>query len=287
MMNRILVVGHRGMLGSDLMKLLAGQRPGLEFRGADLPEIDITVPASIDRMLDAFTPDTVINCAAYTLVDEAETHREQAMAVNAEGAGLLAAAAAKRGARLVHLSTDFVFDGRKAGPYVETDAPAPLNVYGTSKLEGERLVAQAGGNYLIVRTAWLYGKNGRNFVTTIRELARSRAELAVVNDQFGSPTWTRDLAQAILALVRTDAQGFVHAAGAGSCSWHDFASEIVRLSGLPTRVRPITSAALGRAAKRPANSVLDTTRLKQFTDFEFPRWQDSLAAFLRETASPA
>jgi dTDP-4-dehydrorhamnose reductase len=275
------------MLGTDLMKLLAGVRPALEFRGADLPEIDITDPASIDRAIDEARPDLVINCAAYTLVDEAETHREQAMRVNARGAGLLAAAAAKRGARFVHLSTDFVFDGAKPTPYVETDAPGPLSVYGESKLEGERLVAKAAGDSLIVRTAWLYGKNGRNFVTTIRELAHSRAELAVVNDQFGSPTWTRDLAEAILALCNTDARGIVHAAGAGSCSWCEFATEIVRQSGLATRVRPITSAALGRAAKRPANSVLDTARLKQFTGFEFPRWQDSLAGFLRELGPPS
>jgi dTDP-4-dehydrorhamnose reductase len=340
-MNRVLVVGQRGMLGSDLMDLLAGKglrrEPldvargpesvegpvrrgkgdrsllcGAPFRayrqkapvpfsqasfvGADLPEIDITDPDSIGTLLDGFRPDLVINCAAYTRVDDAESNRDEAMRVNAEGALNVASAAASSGAKVVHISTDFVFDGRKSGAYRETDRPAPLSVYGESKLEGERLVARSAKDHLIVRTAWLYGRNGRNFVTTIIEQARQKPELTVVDDQRGCPTWTRDLSRAIWELCKADARGIVHAAGRGSCSWYEFAVEIVRQAGLKTRVRPITSwewvagfaAARDDAgepkcpAVRPANSALDTSLLTRLTAFEFPRWQDSLARFLEE-----
>jgi dTDP-4-dehydrorhamnose reductase len=303
-MNRVLVIGHHGMLGSALLDLLkglsapGGEAEGLEFRGADLPEIDITDPVSSRRLMDEFRPDLVINCAAYTRVDDAESRegREEAMRVNAQGAGNVASAASSSAARLVHLSTDFVFDGRNPGAYVETDAPAPLGVYGATKLEGERLVASAAKDSLIVRTAWLYGAGGRNFVAAIAGQARGKPELTVVDDRRGSPTWTRDLARAIWGLCRTSARGIVHAAGGPPCSWHEFAVEIVRELGLATRVRPITSGewAAGfaaarddadgpkRPAPRPANSALDTSLLRRLTGFVFPHRRDSLKRFLEE-----
>jgi len=312
-MNRVLVIGHHGMLGSALMELLREEglrleevRPGAPdassptpqacFAGADLPEVDITDRASVQRLLDGFRPDLVINCAAYTRVDDAESDREEAMRVNAEGAGNVASAACASGAKLVHISTDFVFDGLKSAPYVETDEPYPLSVYGQSKLEGERLVARAAKDHLIVRTARLYGRGGRNFVTTIINLAREKPELTVVDDQRGSPTWTRDLSRAIWELCNADARGIVHAAGGPSCSWYEFAVEIVRQAGLKTCVRPITSwewvaGFVGvrddagepkYPAVRPANSALDTSLLSRLTGFEFPTWQDSLARFLEE-----
>jgi dTDP-4-dehydrorhamnose reductase len=304
-MNRVLVIGHRGMLGSALMDLLEGLKgpggvaAGLEFRGADLPEIDITDLPSIRRNLDEFRPDLVINCAAYTRVDDAESDPNEAMWVNAFGAGNVASAVSASAAKLVHLSTDFVFDGRKPGAYVETDAPAPLGVYGVTKLEGERLVVSAATDFLIVRTAWLYGAGGRNFVTTIAEQAREKPELTVVDDQRGSPTWTRDLARAIWALCKTSARGIIHAAGGPPCSWHEFAVEIVRQLGLESRVRPITSeewtarfaAARDdagqpkRHAPRPVNSALDTSLLARLTGFAFPHWHDSLKRFLEEWQS--
>jgi dTDP-4-dehydrorhamnose reductase len=287
-MKRVLVVGHRGMLGSELMKLLAvaaepgGDCYGTEIRGADLPQIDITDRAGVENVLNAFRPDLVINCAAFTAVDDAESHVGDAMRVNAEGAGNVASAAHSLGARIIHVSTDFVFDGAKRDAYVETDAPNPLSVYGRSKLEGERLVARLARDHLIVRTAWLYGRHGKNFVTTILDVASKREELTVVDDQRGSPTWARDLGRAIWELCKADARGIVHAAGTGSCSWYEFAREIIRQSGLKTRVRPVTSEEYTRPAKRPSNSALDTTLLGRLSGFRFPPWQESLAAFLAE-----
>jgi dTDP-4-dehydrorhamnose reductase len=277
-MKRILVLGHRGMLGSDLMKLLASEE--VELHGADLPEVDITDRASIARTFDAFGPEIVVNGAAYTDVDGAESHRAEAMRTNGEGAGNVAAAAADCGARILHLSTDFVFDGTKAGPYVETDRPSPINAYGESKLEGEGRVAAACEEHLIVRTSWLYGIAGRNFVTTIRRLAAEKDELTVVDDQQGCPTWTRDLSHAIGELCEVGPRGIVHASGAGACSWYEFAIEIVRLSGLKTPVKPIKTHTLPRPAARPANSVLDTSRLTELTGFRFPHWRESLREFL-------
>ena len=282
-MKRVLVIGHRGMLGSDLMTLLASGK--VETRGVDLPEVDIADPKSVADCLDAFGSDVVINCAAWTDVDGAESHREEAMHVNGVGAGNVAHAAAACGAKVVHVSTDFVFDGTKDAPYVENDTPCPISVYGESKLDGERRVADAADDHLIVRTSWLYGAHGRNFVATMLRLSDEKDELTVVDDQRGSPTWTRDLSRAILALVDVDARGIVHACGRGECSWYEFACEIVKRAGSSTPVRPITSAEFDRPASRPANSALDTTKLHALTGFTFPAWQDSLAAFMEERPS--
>jgi len=285
-MKRVLVIGHRGMLGSDLLRFLErmGAREQLvEVRGVDLPEVDVTDPASLGHVFDDVRPEWVVNCAAFTQVDEAESRPDEAMRVNAEGAANIAVAAA--GAKLVHLSTDYVFDGRKDGPYLEGDPPHPLSVYGRSKLKGERLVSRSAGDHVIVRTSWAYGAAGPNFVTRMLELAGAHDEIAVVADQRGSPTYTRELSRAIWELCKADARGIVHAAGGGSCSWYEFACEILRQSGLETRVRPITTAEAGRAAARPANSVLDTTRLRELTGFEFPPWRESLAGYLAERRS--
>ena len=279
-MKRVLVLGHQGMLGSALMASLRSADSVVELHGADLPEIDITDAASISRVLDESQPDLVINCAAFTRVDDAETHVDEAMRVNGEGAGNVASAAASRGAKVVHISTDFVFDGEKESPYVETDVPRPLSIYGRSKLEGERRVAAAAEDHLIVRTSWLYGPGGRNFVTTILELAGKQDELRVVDDQRGCPTYTRDLARAIWALCKADARGIVHAAGRAACSWYEFACEIVRRLPLDAEVTAVTSDEFKRPAERPANSVLDTSRLRDLTGFEFPHWTESLADYL-------
>lgn len=284
-MKRVLVIGHRGMLGSALMRLSwtsGAGTPGVELRGADLPELDITEASALERTFGEFQPDLVVNCAAFTAVDDAESRRDEAMRVNAHGAGSVASAAASHGAKVVHLSTDFVFDGEKDGPYLESDTPRPLSVYGQSKLEGERLVAQSAEDYLIVRTSWLYGPGGHNFVGTILRLARERDELTVVDDQRGCPTCTRDLARAIWELCRAGARGIVHAAGRGDCSWYEFAREIVTRSGLKARVLPVASEEFKRPAPRPANSVLDTSLLRELTGFEFPHWTESLAGYLNE-----
>ena len=290
-MKRVLVVGCRGMLGTDLVELLtkagspSGAQPGLVVRGLDLPDIDISSRVSITRALREYRPDTVINCAAFTRVDDCEKQLDLAMQVNGIAPGLLAAGCAIERVRLIHISTDFVFDGTKTEPYVEDDPTYPLSAYGATKLEGERRVLASGGDALVVRTAWLYGRRGKNFITTIRDAAKTRPELTVVDDQRGCPTWTRDLSRALWALMNVPAQGIVHAVGRGTCSWFEFATEIVKRSGSATPVRPVTTAeymASRGGAKRPANSALDTTRLKELTEFEFPLWPDSLDAFLRE-----
>ena len=280
-MTRVLVVGSNGMLAHDLLEVLeeAGRERELETYATDLPETDITDPESVKRCFDRVKPQTVFNCAAYTDVDGCETRRELAMAVNGAGPGNLARAAAS-GALLVHVSTDFVFDGAKDGAYLEEDEPRPLNVYGESKLEGERQVKSLARDFLIVRTAWLFGVHGRSFPRSILSQARSSGRLKVVDDQRGSPTHTLDLARMMWKLVEVNARGLRHAAGAGSCTWYELAEEVCRQAGCSVRIDPITSDQLGRAARRPANSVLDSSRATEQTGFEFPSWRRSLGVFL-------
>ncbi|HRU07236.1 MAG TPA: dTDP-4-dehydrorhamnose reductase, partial [Candidatus Brocadiia bacterium] len=194
---RILIVGHKGMLGHDLVARVRAEWPDAALTGLDLPDIDITRPASIRAALDACQPQVIFNCAAFTNVDACETQTETAMAVNGKAPGLLAAAARQTGAHLIHVSTDYIFDGLKGAPYTEDDPTAPISAYGRSKLVGEEAIRAQGGTWTIARTAWLYGRHGRNFVDTMLRLAREKPELSVVTDQAGSPTWTRDLAAAL------------------------------------------------------------------------------------------
>ncbi len=283
-MRNVLVIGHRGMLGTDLVAHLEGI-DDVDVRGVDLQEVDIIDRESVENAIDAAGADVVINCAAWTAVDDAESHPHEAQLVNGLGAGNVAVAANSRGALMVQISTDFVFDGKKRGPYVEEDEPGPLSVYGKTKLEGEKLVARFAEDHLVVRTSWLYGPASKNFVTTILGLAEKAERITVVDDQVGSPTYTKDLSRAIWELIKVDARGIVHAAGAGKCSWHRFAREIARQRKLSTKVLPITSEELKRPAPRPTHSVLDTSRLTRVTGFRFPRWQDSLADFLTRLSS--
>ena len=281
---RVLVTGSRGMLGRELMEALGGYQRGrgggLEVWGLDVEELDITEAGAVERWVGEHRPGVVINCAAYTDVDGCESRRELALAVNGAGPGNLAGACARVGALLVHLSTDFVFDGQDDRPYREGDEPRPVSVYGASKLAGEEAVRERWGEHLIVRVSWLFGRHGKNFVGTIRRLAREREYLEVVNDQVGSPTYTGDLVEALGHLVGVGARGTVHFRNEGSCSWYEFACEIVRQSGLATAVRPITSGQLKRAARRPAWSVLDISRYKELTGQGVRPWQEALAAYL-------
>ena len=252
-MTRYLVTGARGMLGTDLTLALAGRAVTVLGRS----DLDITDRQAVDAAVGGH--DVVINAAAYTRVDDAETHESEARATNATGAGLLADAARRNGARLVQISTDYVFDGTASSPYAE-DAPRhPVSAYGRTKAEGEELVlaAHPEGSY-IVRTAWLYGANGPNFAKTMRRLAVDRAELAVVNDQLGQPTWTRDLAHAIVAMLDADAPvGVYHGTNSGEASWYDFARAVFTEAGLdPKRIIATDSASFVRPAPRPAYSVL-------------------------------
>jgi dTDP-4-dehydrorhamnose reductase len=279
---RILVAGAAGMLGLDVLR--AGERAGHELVGVDLPELDITDPASVQGMIERVVPDAVLNCAAWTDVDGAETHVEQAHAVNADGAGNLARAAAGAGVPLVHVSTDYVFSGEacvdsSGAPraYVESDPTGPRSVYGQSKLAGERQVLSASPTHTVVRSAWLFGVGGRNFAETMLRLAAEREAVQVVTDQVGCPTWTGHLAPALLGLIERSVAGLVHLAGAGRVSWNGFAAEIFRQAEVDCRVEDATSAQIQRPAPRPAWSVLESERDDVLP---LPPWQDGLSGYL-------
>jgi len=270
----ILVVGANGMLGRDMMACL-----GDGARGVDIDEIDITSLESTERVLRTLRPATVINCAAYTDVDGCESNVETAMQVNGEGVAHLAMATREIGAGLVHVSTDYVFDGGKGSPYLEDDLPHPLGVYGESKFAGE-MNAAFNPDHLIVRTQWLYGLQGKNFVETMLRLAGEKDVLTVVDDQIGSPTWTVDLAAAIAALIRSGQRGIYHAANAGFCSWNEFARAIFEECGLEVRVDSMTTEQLNRPARRPLYSTLDCSKLEQDTGFRPRPWRDALKSYL-------
>ncbi len=271
----MLVVGAKGMLGQDLMRTLTG-----EVRGVDIDEIDITSFESVRRVLLTLRPAVVINAAAYTDVDGCETNQELAMQVNGEGVAHLALTCREIGAKLVQVSTDYVFDGSKNSPWLEDDPMNPLSVYGESKLAGE-LNASLVPEHLIVRTQWLYGLGGKNFVETMLRLAGDKKELSVVDDQIGSPTWTVDLALAIKALVEKGCSGTYHAANAGSCSWNEFARAIFAAAGVDVTVKPMSTAELGRPATRPLYSVLDCGKLTRDTGFAPEPWQEALGKYLQ------
>jgi len=271
----ILVIGANGMLGHDLMKVLEG-----DVRGLDLPEIDITSLESVRRVLLTLKPKIIINAAAYTDVDGCEANVEQAMEVNGEGVGLLALTAREIGAKLVQISTDYVFDGSKGAPYLEDDPVGPLSIYGESKLAGELNAAMAP-EYLIVRTQWLYGIHGKNFVETMLRLAGEKSELSVVDDQIGSPTWSYDLALAIKALLDKGCSGIYHAANSGYCSWKEFAETIFAAEGLKVKVNSMTTHELNRPAKRPLYSTLDCSKLTQASGFCPQAWQEALQGYLQ------
>ncbi len=270
----ILVVGAKGMLGRDLMTVLPG-----EHRGVDLEEIDITSPASVRTLLVTLKPRVVVNAAAYTDVDGCEANRDLAFAVNGDGVGHLARVSADIGAKLIQISTDYVFDGGKGSPYREDDPTGPLSVYGRSKLLGEEN-ARLNPDHLIIRTQWLYGLHGKNFVETMLRLATDRTELSVVDDQIGSPTWTVDLANSIRALIDAECRGTYHAANAGFCSWNEFARAIFDESGMAVTVHPMTTTELNRPAPRPLYSTLDCGKLSRDTGFTPQGWREALRLYL-------
>jgi dTDP-4-dehydrorhamnose reductase len=283
---RILIAGSAGMLGHDVQR--AGERAGHDLALGDLPELDITDAASVRAFVAEQPVEAVVNCAAWTDVDGAETHREQARAVNALGAANLARAAAELGIPLLHISTDYVFDGEaprdaegRARPYLESDPTGPRSAYGQTKLEGEREVLAASPRHTVVRTAWLYGVDGRNFVDTMLRLADEREAVQVVDDQIGSPTWSGHLAPAVLGLLERGVSGLVHLTGGGAVSWNGFAKEIFRQAGRSCRVEPATSEQMARPAPRPAYSVLESEREDVLP---MPDWREGLAGYLAARA---
>jgi dTDP-4-dehydrorhamnose reductase len=270
------------MLGLDVLR--AGERAGHDLIGMDLPEIDITDPASVESALQRARPEAVLNCAARTDVDGQESDREGAQAVNADGAGNLARAAAAAGVALVSVSTDYVFSGEaphdSSGhprPYLESDPTGPRSVYGETKLAGERQVLAASPRHTVARTAWLFGVGGRNFVETMLGLASDREAVQVVTDQVGCPTWSGHLAPALLGLLERGVGGLVHLAGGGHVSWNGFASEIFRQAEVDCRVEEATSEQVARPAPRPPWSALESERADVLP---LPPWQDGLAGYL-------
>ena len=276
---RVLVIGNRGQLGSDVVEVLE-RNHSLAILGIDFPDIDITDPVSVELVFGGFDPDFVINCAAYTAVDDAETDEERALAVNGTGPRLIADECRKAAAWLVHVSTDYVFDGTASTPYAEYAAPAPATAYGRTKLAGELAVQELlPESHYLVRTAWLYGRNGNNFVKTMLRLEKERDTVAVVTDQLGQPTYSRDLAEQIgLLMDRHPAPGTYHGTNTGEVSWFGFTQEIFRLAGAdPARVLPTTSAEFVRPAPRPAYSVLGHDRWAEQGLPEMRAWQEALA----------
>ena len=277
---KVTIFGATGLLGKALMREWREDRvTGLSSKDADVRD-----PRQVKDAVEGTHPDWIVLAAAYTDVDGCETNRERAFAVNRDGAANVARAAKEHGSRLLFLSTDYVFDGSKITPYEVGDPRAPQSVYGRSKAEAEVQLENILPGSCIVRTSWLFGTGGKCFPDTILKLAATRPQLDVVNDQRGCPTYTVDLAAAIIALCAKNAGGLVHACNAGECTWFDFAREIVSGAGLNTEVRPVSSAKMARPAPRPAYSVLSATSLHRY-GIEMPDWKDALRRYLDERQS--
>ena len=274
---KLLVTGAAGMLGRDVM--LAAGNAGHDVVGFGRPELDITDAAGLGKKFDLERPDVVINCSAWTDVDGAEEAEEAAFAVNGTGAGNVAAAAARVGASVVYVSTDYVFDGAKGAPYVESDQPAPLSAYGRTKLAGEEATVAANKRHFVVRSAGLFGIGGGNFVETMLRLATDHGEVLVVRDQIGSPTYTWHLAYGIVRLIEGIEFGIHHMAAAGQCSWYEFAREIFEQAKVECKVLSGTTEMLGRPAPRPPFSALTSQREHAI---RLPSWQDGLAGYLAQ-----
>ncbi len=277
---RIVVTGGAGMLGTDLLKRLAQDH---EAKGIDLADVDILDEHGTRDIIVGINPDWVIHCAAFTNVDGCEKEPEKAFRVNAEGARNVAKACWSAGARLLYVSTDYVYDGSKNEPYVETDPTGPLNVYGKSKLKGEHEVLGVVPDALIVRTSWLYGENGPNFVKAILGQVGKKKELEVVADQVGNPTYTPDLADALARLVESGAKGIYHVSNSGRCSWFEYARKVLELAGVADiEVKPITTTQLGRPALRPAYSVLSNEKYRALTGHALREWDAALSEYLKD-----
>jgi dTDP-4-dehydrorhamnose reductase len=279
---KLLVTGAAGMLGRDVV--LAAGNAGHQVVGFGHAELDVTAETAVSAKIEAERPDVVINCAAWTDVDGAEEAEEEATRVNGAGAGNVAKAAAAVNASVVYVGSDYVFDGSKGAPYVETDQTAPLSAYGRGKLAGEEATRAANKRHFIVRSAWLFGTGGPNFVETMLRLAADHGEVLVVRDQVGSPTYTWHLAYGIVRLIEGVEFGIHHMAAAGACSWYELAREIFEQAHVECKVMSATTEMLGRPAPRPAYSALTSQREHAI---ELPPWQDGLAAYLSQRRTEA
>ncbi|WP_160032783.1 dTDP-4-dehydrorhamnose reductase [Paenibacillus sp. An7] len=281
---RVVVTGAGGQLGTDVFKLFSSN--GHEVLGCDRTKLDITNQAECNQVIDAFQPDAVIHCAAYTAVDAAESDVDGAYLINAVGTRNIAVAAEKIGAKLVYISTDYVFDGTSTTAYREYDNTDPQSIYGQSKRAGEILAQTLNSRYFIVRTSWVYGAHGNNFVKTMLKLGQEKPELQVVHDQKGSPTYTVHLAEFLLELVDTECYGIYHASGTGECTWYEFTREIFEQAKEILNVKitanliPCSTEQFPRPAPRPSNSVMDHVSIRTNGFKDFPHWKDGLSEFL-------
>lgn len=279
-MKKIIVTGCNGQLGRAINRLYEADNT-YELVNTDVGELDITNIDKVMEFASDIKPYAIINCAAHTAVDACESEVDKAYLINAIGPRNLSIAASKTGAKMIHISTDYVFDGKADKPYTEFDAVGPQGVYGKTKLAGENFVREFADRYFIIRTAWLYG-DGKNFVKTMLRLAQTNDTVRVVKDQVGSPTSAEELAKAIAYLLPTDNYGLFHGTCEGDCSWAEFAREIFRLAGKKTKVEDITSEEYNAAAPRPAYSILENCMFKLTTDFMFADWHDAIEKYFRE-----
>jgi dTDP-4-dehydrorhamnose reductase len=284
-MLRILITGSQGQLGKEL-QLCSQDYPNYEFIYTDIAELDITNARATEEFAASNNFNIIVNAAAYTAVDKAEEEKDKAFAVNKEAVENLCRMAAKQNAALIHISTDYVFDGSKTTPYFPDDKTKPNSVYGFSKLAGEEAVQMAGINYAIVRTSWLYSAHGKNFVKTILKNAKEKDQLKVVSDQIGNPTYATDLAQAVLQMLpimaSKEIKQIYHYSNEGTCSWYEFALAIVRFAGIECRIKAVPTSDYPTAAKRPAYSVMDKSCIKDDFKIEIPYWEDSLKNCIKQ-----
>jgi dTDP-4-dehydrorhamnose reductase len=278
---RVLVTGADGQLGCDVVRRL--EENSIECLGAIRNELDITNEAQTNEFITKYNPDVVVHCAAYTAVDKAEDERELCYNVNVLGTKYVAAACKDIDAKMVYISTDYVFDGKGDQPFEVTDQPNPINYYGKTKYEGELEVQKLLDKYFIIRISWVFGKNGNNFVKTMLRLAKERDEISVVADQIGSPTYTYDLTRLIVDMIQTEKYGIYHATNEGYCSWYEFASEIFRQAGLEVKVKPIKTEDYITKAKRPKNSRLSKRKLVQQGFSGLKEWEGALREFIKIT----
>jgi dTDP-4-dehydrorhamnose reductase len=277
---RVTLFGASGLLGQDLVHELSGNElSGEQLTALSVEDADLRDHARVRDLIRDSRPDWILLSAAYTDVDGCESNRDLAFAVNCEGAVNVAQAAREAGSRMMFLSTDYVFDGSKRSPYQTSDARNPASVYGESKARAEERLLEILPEVCIARTSWLFGHGGKCFPATILKLASTRPEISVVNDQRGIPTFTRDLASALAELCRASARGIVHVTNSGNCTWYEFAAAIVRASGLPTTIKPVTTAEFPRPARRPAYSVLSPESLHAY-NIHMPEWKDALRRYL-------
>jgi dTDP-4-dehydrorhamnose reductase len=283
---KILITGSNGMLGTDLVNLLKSREASLEHNPevieAPHEVLDITLKDRVSDYIFTHTPDIIVNCAAFTNVDKCETEREAAFSVNALGPKYLASAAKKCGARVIQISTDFVFDGNGNRPYTEEDQTNPLSEYGRTKLEGERNIQSYCDSYLIVRTSWLFGHNGINFAAKMLKLAEQHKELSIVTDETGSPTYTPDLAEALWILIKQKCEGVINISNDGSCSRYEWAEYIFETMGFKIKMNPIKSSEYKRPAKVPLNSTLNCQKFTTITGMQMRPWEETVESYLRK-----